>query len=135
MPAITGLMAGEVAMLFVDLAPAVPLIESGKLKALGILTPNRHASLPNLPTVAETVPGFYLVGWQGLLAPARTPDAIINKINAALVKYLKTPAAAERLRQIGVDVKWTTPDEMRDWVDSQLKHWGKIARDAGIEPQ
>ncbi len=134
-PAITGVMAGEVTMMFVDLAPAVPLIESGKLKALGILTPNRHASLPNLPTVAETVPGFYLVGWQGLLAPARTPDAIIDKINAALVKYLKTPAAAERLRQIGVDVKWTTPDEMRDWVDSQLKHWGKIARDAGIEPQ
>jgi tripartite-type tricarboxylate transporter receptor subunit TctC len=135
LPAVTGLMAGEVTMMFIDLAPAVPLIEAGKLKALGMLTQTRHPSLPNLATVAETVPGFYLMGWQGLFAPAQTPDAIIDKINAPLVKYLKTPEAAERLHRIGVDVKWTTPDEMREWVDSQLKYWGNIAKDAGIVPQ
>jgi len=135
MPAVTGLMSGEVTMMFIDLAPAVPLIESGKLKALGMLTLERHPSLPNLPTVAETVPGFYLMGWQGLFAPGRTPDAIVDKINAPLVKYLKTPEAADRLNRIGVDVKWTTPAEMRDWVDSQLKHWGNIAKSAGIVPQ
>ncbi len=135
MPAVTGLMSGEVTMMFIDLAPAVPLIESGKLKALGMLTLERHPSLPNLPTVAETVPGFYLMGWQGLFAPGRTPDAIVDKINAPLVKYLKTPDAADRLNRIGVDVKWTTPAEMRDWVDSQLKHWGNIAKSAGIVPQ
>jgi tripartite-type tricarboxylate transporter receptor subunit TctC len=75
------------------------------------------------------------MGWQGLFAPGQTPDAIIDKINAPLVNYLKTPAAAERLQRIGVDVKWTTPDEMREWVDSQLKHWGNMAKAAGIEPQ
>ena len=135
MPAVTGLMSGEVTMMFIDLAPAVPLIEGGKLKALGMLTLDRHPSLPKLPTVAETVPGFYLMGWQGLFAPGRTPDAIVDKINAPLVKYLKTPEAADRLNRIGVDVKWTTPAEMRDWVDSQLKHWGNIAKSAGIAPQ
>ena len=135
MPAVTGLLSGEVTMMFIDLAPAMPLIEGGKLKALGMLTMERHPSLPNLPTVAETVPGFYLMGWQGLFAPGRTPDAIIDKINAPLVKYLKTPEAADRLNRIGVDVKWTTPAEMRDWVDSQLKHWGNIAKAAGIVPQ
>jgi tripartite-type tricarboxylate transporter receptor subunit TctC len=135
LPAVTGLMQGEVSMMFLDLAPAVPLIENGKLKALGMLTLERHPSLPNLPTVAETVPGFYLMGWQGLFAPGRTPDAIVDKINAPLVKYLKTPAAAEKLRNIGVDVKWTTPAEMREWVDSQLKHWGNFAKSAGIAPQ
>ena len=135
MPAVTGLMSGEVTMMFLDLAPALPLIEGGKLKALGMLTMERHPSLPNLPTVAETVPGFYLMGWQGLFAPGRTPDAIVDKINAPLVKYLKTPEAADRLNRIGVDVKWTTPAEMRDWVDSQLKHWGNIAKAAGIVPQ
>ena len=71
MPAVTGLMSGEVTMMFIDLAPAVPLIEGGKLKALGMLTLDRHPSLPKLPTVAETVPGFYLMGWQGLFAPGR----------------------------------------------------------------
>ena len=93
-----------------------------------MLTMERHPSLPNLPTVAETVPGFYLMGWQGLFAPGRTPDAIVDKINAPLVTYLKTPEAEERLDKIGVDVKWTTPAEMREWVDSQLKHWGNIAK-------
>lgn len=135
LPAVTGLMAGEVTMMFIDLAPAVPLIEAGKLKALGMLTQARHPSLPNLPTVGETVPGFYLMGWQGLFAPGATPDAIIDKINAPLVKYLQTPEAAERLRRVGVDVKWTTPGEMREWVESQLKYWGNVAKTAGIVPE
>jgi tripartite-type tricarboxylate transporter receptor subunit TctC len=135
MPAVTGLMSGEVTMMFLDLAPAMPLIEVGKLKALGMLTTERHPSLPNLPTVAETVPGFYLMGWQGLFAPGRTPDAIVDRINAPLVRYLKTPEAKARLDKLGVDVKSTTPAEMREWVDSQLKHWGNFAKSAGIVPQ
>jgi tripartite-type tricarboxylate transporter receptor subunit TctC len=134
-PSITALMAGEVTVLFVDLAPAMPLIEAGKLKPLGMATPTRHPSLPNLPTVGETVPGFYLMGWQGLFAPGKTPDAIVDKINAPMVRYLKTPAAAQRLRALGIDVKWTTPAEMREWVDSQLKFWGDTAKNAGIVPQ
>ena len=134
-PAVTGLMQGEVAMMFLDLAPALPLIEAGKIKPLGMLTLDRHHDLPNLPTVADTVPGFYLMGWQGLFAPGKTPDAIVEKINAPLVRYLKTPEASERLRRIGVDVKWTTPDEMREWVESQLKHWGNFASTAGIVPE
>ena len=100
-----------------------------------MLTLERHHDLPNLPTVAETVPGFYLMGWQGLFAPGKTPDAVVEKINAPLVRYLKTSEAGERLRRIGVDVKWTTPEEMRDWVESQLKHWGNFAKTAGIVPE
>ena len=91
--------------------------------------------LPNSPTVAETLPGFYLMGWQGIFAPGGTPDDIVEKLNAPLVAYLKTPAAAERMRKIGVDVAWGTPKEFRDWVASQLDWWGKIAKDAGIQPQ
>ncbi len=135
MPSVTGLMAGEVTMMFLDLAPAMPLIEGGKIKPLGMATLERHPSLPNLPTVAETVPGFHLMGWQGLFAPGRTPETIVDKINAPLVKYLKTPEAAERLRRLGVDVKSTTPREMREWVNSQLKYWGNVAKTAGIVPQ
>jgi len=135
LPSVTALMQGEVTMMFLDLAPAMPLIETGKIKPLGMLTLKRHPSLPNLPTVSETVPDFYLMGWQGLFAPGKTPDAIVDRINAPLMKYLKTPEAEERLRRIGVDAKPTTPAEMREWIDSQLKHWGNFARTAGIEPQ
>jgi len=69
------------------------------------------------------------------LAPAWMPDADVNKLNASLVAYLKTPEAAERFKQMGVDVKWTTPKEFADWITAQLAWWGKVAKDAGIEPQ
>lgn len=134
-PALTDLMSGEINMMFVDLAPGLPLVQGGKIRALGVLTQQRLASMPDLPTVAESANGFYLVGWQGLLAPGGTPDAIIDRINAPLVAYLKTPAAAERMKAIGVDVKWTTPQEMRDWIDTQLNYWEKTAKGAGIVPQ
>ncbi len=134
-PALIDLMSGEIQMMFVDLAPAVPLIEAGKIKALGVLTPKRLPSMPNLPAVAETTKDFYLVGWQGLLAPGGTPDAIIDKINAPVVAYLKTPAAAGRLNKIGVDVKWSSPQEMREWIDLQLINWEMFAKGAGITPQ
>jgi tripartite-type tricarboxylate transporter receptor subunit TctC len=134
-PALIDVMSGEVTMMFADLGPAVPLIQAGQLKVLGVLTPERHPSLPGVPAVSETIPGFSVVGWQGLLAPAGTSDADVNKLNAALVAYLKTPEAAERLKQMGVDVKWTTPKEMEDWIVAQLAWWGKVAKDAGIEPQ
>ena len=133
--AMNDLLSGQISMIFSDLPAAIPLVQDGKIRALGVLTKERHPLVPEIPTVAETLPGFWLMGWQGLLAPGGTPDEIIDKLNAPLVAYLKTPAAAERLRKIGVDVAWTTPREMRDWIESQLAWWGKVARDAGVTPQ
>ena len=129
------LLSGEIAMMFADLPAVVPLAQEGKLKVLGVLTKERHPLLPTTPTVAETLPGFYLMGWQGIFAPGGTPDDIVEKLNAPLVAYLKTPAAEERMRKIGVDVAWGTPKDFRDWVASQLDWWGKVAKDAGIQPQ
>jgi tripartite-type tricarboxylate transporter receptor subunit TctC len=133
--AMKDLLSGDIDMMFADLPAAVPLMQDGRLKVLGALTKDRHPALPNIPTVAETLPGFWLMGWQGLFAPGGTPDAVIDRLNAPLVAYLKTPEAAERMRKIGVDVAWTTPQEMREWVGSQLEWWGKVAHDAGITPQ
>ena len=135
MPALTDVMAGQIPMMFADIAPSAPLIEAGKIVALGALTPARHPSLPNVPAISETLPGFSAVGWQGLLARAGTPDAIVDKLNAALVAYLKTPEAAKRLRDIGVDVKWSTPGETREWIESQLAQFETLVKAAGIQPQ
>ena len=134
-PALVDVMSGEVSMMFADIAPSVPLIQSGKIRALGALTPARHPSLPDVPAISETLPGFSAVGWQGLLARAATPDAVIDRLNMALVSYLRTPAAAERMRAIGVDVKWSTPKEAQDWVEAQLGQFEKLVKAAGIEPQ
>lgn len=133
-PALVGIMAGDTSVMFADIAPSVPLIEDGKIQALASLTPTRHPSLPNTPTVADTIPGFTALGWQGLLAPAGTPDAIIRTLNEALVDYLKTPEAAQKMRSIGVDVKWTTPGEAQDWIAAQLAQFGEIVPMTGIKP-
>ena len=132
---INDLVSGQIHMMFADLSAAVPLAEAGKIRILGVLTKDPHPALPDIPTVGTTLPGFHLMGWQGLFAPGGTPDHIIEKLNKSLVNYLKTPAAAERMRKIGVDVAWTTPKEMGDWVDSQLRWWGALAKQAGIQPQ
>lgn len=134
-PALVGIMAGDVSMMFADLAPAIPLIETGKLTALGVLTPERHRSLPDVPAVAETTPGFSGVGWQGLFAKAGTPDAVIETLNRALVAFLKTPAAADRMRAVGVDVTWSSPQETEAWVARQLDQFEKIVPAAGIKPE
>lgn len=134
-PALVGLMSGNVAMTFADLAPTVPLIQSGKLKALGAASPERHPGQPGVPAVAETVPGYSAVGSQGVLARSETPDFVIDKINAALVAYLKTSSAAEKQRGIGVDMRWTTPAETRTWVEAQLTIYETIVPSAGILPQ
>ena len=122
-------------MMFADLAPSIPLIKSGKLKALGILTPTRSPELPDTPTVADTVPGFTAVGWQALLARSGTPPEIVQQLNFGLTNYLKTPDAAAEMRSIGVDVKWSTPDETKAWIDTQLNQFADIIPAAGIKPE
>ena len=132
---INDLIGGQIDMMFADLPAAIPLAEAGKVRILGVLTKEPHPALPAIPTVAATLPGFYLMGWQGLFAPGDTPDHIVERLNKVLVDYLKTPAAADRMRKIGVDVAWTTPKEMGDWVDSQLRWWGSLAKQSGIQPK
>jgi tripartite-type tricarboxylate transporter receptor subunit TctC len=134
-PALVGLMSGDVTMMFSDLAPAIPLIKSGKLKALGVLTPQRSPDLPDTPTVAETVPGFTAVGWQAVLARSGTPPDIVRSLNQGLVTYLKRPEAAAEMRAIGVETKWSSPEETRAWIDAQLTQFGEIIPAAGIKPE
>jgi tripartite-type tricarboxylate transporter receptor subunit TctC len=91
--------------------------------------------MPDVPTIAETVPGYQAVGWQGLFAKTGTPKAIVDKLNALLVADLKKPETATRFKKIGVVVKWSTPAEFRNWVDTESAKWGKVINAAGIEPQ
>jgi tripartite-type tricarboxylate transporter receptor subunit TctC len=132
---INDLIGGQIDMMFADLPAALPLADAGKIRILGVLTKEPHPALPAIPTVAATLPGFYLMGWQGLFAPGGTPEHIVEKLNKVLVEYLKTSAAADRMRKIGVDVAWTTPKEMGNWVDSQLRWWGSLAKQSGIQPK
>jgi tripartite-type tricarboxylate transporter receptor subunit TctC len=134
-PALIGVLSGDVSLMFTDIGPAVPLIKDGKLKVLAVTSKERSKDLPDVPTVAETVPGYLAVGWQGLFAKAGTPKPIVEKLNQIMVADLKKPETEERFKKIGVVVRWTTPAEFRTWIDTESAKWGKVIKEAGITPQ
>jgi len=135
LPGLTDVVSGNVSMMFTDLTPALPLIRDGKLKILAVTSGARLADLPEVPSIAETLPGYDANSWQGFFARAGTPKAIVTRINAALVAELKEPQTAARLKAIGVEARWDTPDEFRAFIAAESARWGKLIRAAGIEPQ
>jgi tripartite-type tricarboxylate transporter receptor subunit TctC len=134
-PGLTDVASGNVAMEFTDLTPALPLIQGGKLKILAVLSAKRDPDMPDVPSVAETIPGYDASSWQGFFARAGTPKPIVDKLNAALVADLKRPETTERFKALGVVTQWDTPDEFRAFITTQSEKWGKVIRAAGIEPQ
>ena len=133
-PAYTDLFSGNLQLMF-DAVPAViPHAKSGKLRALAVGSSSRSPFLPDVPTVAESgYPGFEAVGWIGLAAPARTPEAVLNKINAEVVKILGTADMKDRLAGLGVTPVGDTREQFTAFVRSEIAKWGKLIRDAGIK--
>jgi len=133
-PAYTDLFSGNLQLMF-DAVPAViPHAKSGKLRALAVGSSSRSPFLPEVPTVAESgYPGFEAVGWIGLAAPAKTPEAILDKINAEVVKALGTADMKERLAGLGVTPVGDTREQFTAFVRSEIAKWGKLIRDNGIK--
>ena len=110
-----------------------PHLAGGKLRPLAVTSPKRMAELPDVPTLQELgVPGFEAQAWWGMLAPAGTPDAIVNKMHAALQKALQEPAVKERLQQMGVVITATSPAELDRFVRNEIDKWGKVVRENKI---
>ena len=134
-PGLTDVASGNVSMEFTDLTPALPLIQGGKLKILAVLSGKRDPDMPDVPSIAETVPGYDAQSWQGFFARAGTPRAIVDKLNAALVADLKRPETTARFKAMGIVAQWDTPEEFRAFIKSESAKWGKVIHAAGIEPQ
>ncbi|HTV35613.1 MAG TPA: tripartite tricarboxylate transporter substrate binding protein [Xanthobacteraceae bacterium] len=134
-PGLTDVASGNVSMEFTDLAPAMPLVQSGKLKLIALLGAKRDPDMPNVPTVGETVPGYVAQSWQGLFAHAGTPKAIVEAIAAPLAADLKRPETAARFKAIGIVAQSDTPDEFRAFIASESAKWGKVIKQSGIEPE
>ena len=133
-PALTDLMSGHVQVSCVA-APAVQsFARSGKLRALGVTTLRRTPLAPDVPAVAESVPGYELVGWYGLLAPLGTPKNIVNKISGEIARALKTTEVQERLVSTGAEAVESSPAEFTKFLEKETLRWGKVLRDAGIKP-
>jgi tripartite-type tricarboxylate transporter receptor subunit TctC len=133
--AVTDVMAGAINLTFADLSLAIPQMRGGTLRGIGVSSPKRNELAPDLPALAEAMPGFEATIWFGLLAPANTPDAIVNKLYAESEKFLSMPAANEKLASVGVIVAPMAPAEFSAFIRSEIVRWTADARAAGIEPQ
>ena len=129
-------MGGQITMTFDNIAPSLPHIKSGKLKALAITTLKRSVLLPEVPTIAESgFPGFESVGWFGLMAPRGTPGATIVQLNREALRILTLPDVRDRLLGLGVENLGSTPEELDAFTRSELAKWGKVIKDSGIKPE
>ena len=132
-PAGTDMLGGQVALLFDSITSARPHIQAGKLRALGVTSAKRSATLPDVPTIAEAgVPGYEVSPWFAVFAPAGTPAAIVNKINAALIDAMKQPDTVAKFETIGAEPIGTTPQQLATHLDKELARWGALIKERNI---
>ena len=135
-PAVTAVLANQVPMMFPTLPVALPYIKSGKLRAIAVSSAKRSTLLPDVPTVAESagLPKFAVSVWVGVVAPAKTPQAIIDKLNAAIRKAADAPDTREHLAKLGVEPDTDTPAQFGSYIAAETKQWSQVARSAHIKP-
>ena len=134
--AFISLMSGEVSVAFSTVLSALPHVKSGKMRALGVTSPKRVAVVPDVPTIAESaLPGFETSQWFGILAPARTPRPIVDRLYQALLRGSNSPDVKERLMAQGVEVVNQKPEQFAAVIKRELVQWAKVIKAAGIKPQ
>ena len=131
-PALTDLIAGQVQVMFDNLPGSIGHIKTGKVRALGVTAPKRVAALPDVPTIAETVPGYEASVWYGIAAPKGTPPEIVDKLNQAVNAVLADPKLQARLAELGGEPMPMTPAEFGKLVADETEKWGKVIQTANI---
>jgi tripartite-type tricarboxylate transporter receptor subunit TctC len=131
-PALTALVSGEVDLTYENSLIITPHIKSGRVKALAVTGAKRSALFPDLPTIAETLPGYSASGWYGLLAPAAVPKSIIARLHAEAVKALRVPDVIEKLSSQGAEPVANTPEEFTAFVRSEIEKWAKLVKAANM---
>ncbi len=132
-PAAVDVMAGQIPIAFVSLPTVMTHFKAGKLKVLAVTDTRRSAAAPDIPTIGETIPGFGVNNWIGLLAPARTPKEIIQRLNADTAKVIRMPDAKEKLSSQGFDIQGSTPEQFGTAIRNDIVKYGKVIRQAGIK--
>jgi tripartite-type tricarboxylate transporter receptor subunit TctC len=133
-PALTGVLSGDTDFVVATTTLATPHLKSGQMRALAVTSKSRWKDFAEIPAVSESgLPDFDVISWSGFAAPARTPKPIVDRLHAEIQRAIQVPEVRSRLEAFGADVRGTSPAEMRDLVDRQVKLWTKVARDAGIQ--
>ena len=133
-PGLTDLMGGQVQLAFGSIEPSLLLIRGDKLRPIAVTTSKRIAAAPDVPTVAESgIPGFEAIGWNGIVAPAKTPPAIIAKLNSVINAVVQEPEMVNTLGHQGVELDVRTPAEMSTLIHNEIAKWDKIVKQADVK--
>jgi len=134
-PAVMDTISGEVSFTFADFAVALAQIKGGKLKGLGVTSQQRSPLAPDLPPIGDTLPGFETILWWGLVAPARTPQPIVDQLYQASAKFMAKPEAAAQFAKLGVDPAPLGPDAFAAYIKTEIAKWARDAQEAGLKPE
>lgn len=129
------LLGGSIQLVFDNMPSALPMAKEGKIRAIAQTTAKRSPAAPDVPTVAESLPGFEATTWFAMFAPANTPKPIIDKLHAEVVRVFKLPEVAERLKTLGLDPALSTPDELGKYQASEIVKWTKVVKDSGAKAE
>lgn len=132
-PVITDMLGGQISISFLNIAGVKPQLDARQIRPVAVTTLKRSAVLPDLPTMNESMPGFEVNSWYGMMAPAGTPKEIVNLLQRETAKALRAPDLMERLRVLGLDAVGNTPEEHAAQLRADLERWGKVARAAKIK--
>ena len=132
-PGIADLLGGQIQMIFLNIPSALPLAKSGRVRAIGITSRTRSELLPDVPTIAETVPGYEAGSWHGFFAPAGTPAPVVATLSTELRRAINTPQVRDKLKADGVNVVANTPEEFTAFVKTEIDKWAQIIRTANVK--
>lgn len=130
----SALLSGEVSVFFDTPPSSLPLIKAGKVRALGVSADKRLALLPDVPAIKEVVPGYEVIGWNGIVVPAGTPQAIVDRLYTEITKILKLPAVSSQLTNQGIEPVGDAPQRFGAFIRADTQRWAKVIREAGIKP-
>lgn len=135
-PAVNDLMGGHIPLMMASMISVLPQVRAGRLRILGLTAAQRSKALPDVPTIAESgVPGYEATLWYGMLAPARTPEAVIKRLNAELKTTLSAPEIVERLSAQAVEPHHTSPEQFAALIRSEVSKWGKVITASGVKTE
>ena len=134
-PALTDLLGGQVDLMFDNLGVSLPHVRSGRLKALAVASKKRFAGLPDVPALAETLPGFESIAWFGIVAPPKTPGAIADKVSMGVQEALRQPEVMKRLHDLSAEPMGLSPAQTAAFMREEVERWSGVIRAAGLKPE
>ncbi|MGE5523546.1 MAG: Bug family tripartite tricarboxylate transporter substrate binding protein [Rhodospirillaceae bacterium] len=135
-PSVVGLVSGEVQTLFTSIPTALPQINAGKMRALGVSVSKRNVALPDVPTIAEAgVPGYYAASWYGLLFPAGVPKTVVDTLSKEISTAMEAPSVRDGMLKQGFEPVGNSPAEFAKFIGEEIPRWEKVVRNAGIKPE